>query len=161
RRLNALVQVGGPQVHVLVERAPHGQEELVDGDLVGHVRAADRPEQDGVVAAELLPTVLGKHPAGLLVIGGIPGQAVPLGRGRLPARVLACCVLPCACWLAGCSVNHHQVAPKNTTGDPLVGDFGPPPGAAKVETAAATGSGVVPASGTRAALPPLPVTGTS
>src|SRR5438132_1713818 len=76
------------------------------------------------------------------------GERVRARRGRLPARVMACCVLPCACWLAGCSMHHHQVAPKNTTGDPLVGDFNPPPASSPPPgNWAPPGAGISPAAG--------------
>ena len=83
---DAVEQVRRPQVDVLVEVPPHRQEQAVQGDVVGHVRAADGAEQHRVVTAEHVPAV-GRHDAaGLLVVGAAPGQLVPFRRRAIAAQ---------------------------------------------------------------------------
>ena len=80
-RLHPLEQISRPQVDVLLEAPPHRQQQLADAQVVRHVRAAHRAEQNGVELLELLEAVSGHHPAVLLVIAAAPGEARPAQAG--------------------------------------------------------------------------------
>src|SRR5439155_17918778 len=67
RRRYALKEVGRPEIDVLVKLPPHRQEQLVDGNVVRHVRTANGAEQDGVVLGKDSPAVGGQEPTGLAV----------------------------------------------------------------------------------------------
>ena len=75
RRFEAFVENDGPEVDVEIERAPDGKQELLQRDVIGNVRPADRAEQDGVVFLQLVEIILGRHPAGLVVEVASPGIA--------------------------------------------------------------------------------------
>ena len=52
-----------PQVDVLIEALAERQEQVPDGDVIGHRRRADRAEVDGVEGGEPLEAVFVHHPA--------------------------------------------------------------------------------------------------
>src|SRR5262249_3471518 len=80
----------------------------------------------------------------------------------LPGRLRSAVLLPLAGFLlAGCSAAHRRpVAPAPKGGGPLVGGFGPLPGSV-AQPKPTSGTGVVPASSSQAAMPPLPVSSAS
>ena len=63
RRRQSRQQPHGPQVDVLVERAPNRDQQAPQRHVVGNARIAHRAEVDGVDAAELLEEVGGRHRA--------------------------------------------------------------------------------------------------
>ena len=62
RRGDAGVEVGRPDTNTLVVGPAHGQQQALQGDVVGNVRVAHGAEQDGLVGRHLLQPVLGHHP---------------------------------------------------------------------------------------------------
>ena len=71
-------QPTGTQVGPEVEPLPELEDRAPERDVVGHGRIADRAEQDGPGAVELLGPVLRHHPSVLVVEGRAPGQLGPL-----------------------------------------------------------------------------------
>ena len=61
-----------------VEPLPELEDRAPERHVVGHGRIADRAEQDGLGAVELLGPVLRHHPSVLVVEGRAPGQLGPL-----------------------------------------------------------------------------------
>ena len=66
------MQVAGADGYGLVESAAHGQQQALEGDVVGDVGVADGAEQDSVVGFQQLQPVVRHHFAGLAVVGRPP-----------------------------------------------------------------------------------------
>ena len=74
RRFHARVEIGGSDADTLVKAAPHGQEQTVQGDVVGYVGVAHSAEQYGVEAFQRFDAILGHEVAGLPVVFRTPGE---------------------------------------------------------------------------------------
>ena len=75
RRGQAGQQAHRPQVHVLVEALADRQDQIPDGDVIGHRRRADRAEIDRVERGQPLEPVLVHHPAVPRVVARSPRAA--------------------------------------------------------------------------------------
>ena len=69
-----MVEIGRAEADTLVHAAADGENQAVEGDVVGYVGVADGTEQDGVVGVEALQAVVGHHGAGLAVEVGAPRE---------------------------------------------------------------------------------------
>ena len=79
RRADAGHQPDRTDAGVLLERAADLDEQAPERDMVRHLgRPADRAQEDGLVALDLVKPVLGHHVAVLEVVVAAPGQLVPL-----------------------------------------------------------------------------------
>src|SRR5205814_10161587 len=63
-----------PQVHVLLEPLSNRKEKAPEADVIGDRRPADRAEVDRIKPAQDLEAVVRHHLAGLVVVGGSPGE---------------------------------------------------------------------------------------
>ncbi len=81
-----------PDVGVLIEPLADGEPQAPQRDVVGHLLASHRPEEDGVEPAQLLEPALRDVVAALEVVIGAPGKALdvqpeaPLARRHLLQR---------------------------------------------------------------------------
>ena len=87
RRIDAGIQIGRADADALVEAPAQRQQQPVQRDVIGNVRVAHRPEQDGVKAAQLRQPILRHQPPGLPVIRRPPGkfgepESRPAGRRK-------------------------------------------------------------------------------
>ena len=74
RRRDAGQQDAGSLADVLVEAAPHRQQQAVQRDVVLDVRVSDCAEEDGVEPAQHVQPVRVHHPAVLEVVVGAPRE---------------------------------------------------------------------------------------
>ncbi len=63
RRFHAGIEICGPHVGVLIERAADGQQQAVKRGVVGNIGMADGAEQDGVAGLEEVDGAGGHHAA--------------------------------------------------------------------------------------------------
>ena len=80
RRPHALQQAHRAEVDVLPELAADRDQQAPQGDMIGDAGKSDRAEEDAIVPADGLETVLGHHPAGPGVDLAAPGELVELER---------------------------------------------------------------------------------
>ena len=78
--MDARVEPGRAQVHVVVELEPQPQEQAALQDAAGHRGVADRAEQDRVVLPQL-----GEHGLGKQLARGVPAGRAEVVRGGLGA----------------------------------------------------------------------------
>ena len=63
RRGDAGIEISRPHVGVLIEGAPDGQQHAVEGSVVGDVRMADGPQENGVAGRQQIQGASGHHAA--------------------------------------------------------------------------------------------------
>ncbi len=86
RGVDAVEEDGRADVGELIEAAADGEEQAVEGDVVGDIDVADGAEEDGVVRGELFEGVGGHHGAVLEVIFGAP---IKVGEVEVEGELLA------------------------------------------------------------------------
>ena len=87
RGVDAIEKDGRADVGELVEAAADGEEQAVEGDVVGDIDVADGAEEDGVVRGKLFEGVGGHHGAVLEVVFGAP---IEVGEVEVEGELLAC-----------------------------------------------------------------------
>ena len=73
-RFHAWMKIGGADTNPLVEAATHGQQQAMQGDVVGDVGVTNRAEQDGVKGFQCLDAIYRHEIAGFAVVFRAPGE---------------------------------------------------------------------------------------
>ena len=73
-RFHAWMEIGWADTNALVKATPHGQQQAMQGDVIGNVGVTNSTEQDGVKGFQRLNTVFRHEVTGLTVVLRAPGE---------------------------------------------------------------------------------------